>query len=226
MFTNIKNNENVNANQRVSSMMRIVLDNTDNAIAQKTPPPSPKKEQKNTRILSPFFQSFRGTAGNSVYAHRPVPGFVASPPSSRATSPGVASTRKKGHSHNQGAVGSVGSGSSVSSVGSTGSTEGAAGTTTASTTGGSGGTKSQSTDHNSHRKHQQQQHNSHSCGIASAEVNSKANNKSQGKTSVSHNKHHNNNNHAPAGLHKQHRPDTSDLVRIVAAPGEKDVLLG
>jgi hypothetical protein len=131
---------------RVSSMMRIVLDNTDNAVHKKTPPPSPKNPLKNTRILMPTFASFSlGAAkttpapepsAKAVQAMRPHAAHVGAPsttavspthtgreagvsprPRSPPTSPAETTGRKRGSACSVGTAASGGN-SSVRSAGS------------------------------------------------------------------------------------------------------------
>lgn len=77
--------ENKHSMGRVSSMMRIVLDNTNNAVQHDTPPPSPKATQRNTKILNPFagIKPTAAAPAGPVMVHG---NFVTSTPSSPTSS--------------------------------------------------------------------------------------------------------------------------------------------
>ena len=65
MFNEMKQDQ--DPMKRLSSMMQIVLENTDNAIHKPTPPPSPKRPLKHTKLLNPF-AAFTGTGRKKTTA--------------------------------------------------------------------------------------------------------------------------------------------------------------
>ena len=118
MFNEMKQDQ--DPMKRLSSMMQIVLENTDNAIHKPTPPPSPKRPLKHTKLLNPF-AAFTGNARKKTTAITmaaattstttsgtvPVPVATSEPgryfPSPPGSPPESSNTRKRN------SVGSVGS---------------------------------------------------------------------------------------------------------------------
>jgi hypothetical protein len=199
VFTDIKDNQ--SAVLRVSSMMRIVLDNTDSAVHQKTPPASPAKNQRTFKILNPFFPSDAPrTHEPSASANSSVASPVVSPRGAAAVSahspPGSPDTVPGTASHRRGTAGSVGSGGDASH-----------GSTVVSHH------HSVKDGHTAHRPHHQHsdQHEGH-AQAAQAHPKPPA--------------HHGHGRHSPAPavvLHKQQRPATADLKLVHL---EKDILVG
>jgi hypothetical protein len=202
VFTDIKDNQ--SAVLRVSSMMRIVLDNTDSAVHQKTPPASPAKNQRTFKILNPFFPSSDATraheppaSANSsvaspVVSPRGAGGGTAAGQSRAQSPPGSPDTALGSAQHRRGTAGSVGSSGDASH--------------------GSSAGPHHKSDKESHQQHHHDHHHELHDGHAQAHPKPAA--------------HHGHGRHSPAPavvLHKQQRPVTADLKLVHM---EKDILVG